>query len=359
MRLFVTGGAGFIGSALVRRSVRSGHHVLNVDKLTYAGTLHSVQEVAQERNYAFARADVADREVMRSLIASFQPDAILHLAAESHVDRSIDAPAAFMETNIAGTFCLLEEALRYWKSLDAERAGSFRFVHVSTDEVFGSLGATGYFDEQTAYDPSSPYSASKAAADHLARAWQHTYGLPVVVTNCSNNYGPYQFPEKLIPLLIERALTLEPLPIYGEGKQVRDWLYVDDHVEALLRAAQRGGAGETYLMGGRSERTNLEVAKAICRVMDELRPDNSPPEGRERLITFVEDRPGHDFRYAIDPSKAERELQWKAREDFESGIRKTVQWYLDNREWSAAVRSGKYGGERLGLSRADRGRQLT
>jgi dTDP-glucose 4,6-dehydratase len=348
-RLLVTGGAGFIGSALVRRAVRAGHHVMNVDKLTYAGNLSTVEEVARHSNYQFSKTDIAERNAVREVIDAFRPDTILHLAAESHVDRSIDAPAAFIATNVTGSFVLLEEARRFWRGLVGEDAKRFRFVHVSTDEVFGSLTGKGRFDESTPYQPSSPYSASKAAADHLARAWYHTYGLPVVVTNCSNNYGPYQFPEKLIPLLIDRALAGKPLPIYGDGKQVRDWLYVDDHVDALLRAAESGTAGETYLVGGRSERTNLEVARAICRLLDELEPSRSGTGGYERLITFVEDRPGHDFRYAIDSTKAERELGWKARESFDSGLRKTVRWYLDNPEWSSTVRQGTYSGERLGL----------
>lgn len=351
-RLLVTGGAGFIGSALVRRAVRQGHSVLNVDKLTYAGNVASVAEVVNDSNYRFSKTDIADRDAMRALIAEHRPDAIIHLAAESHVDRSIDAPAAFMETNITGTFVLLEEARRYWQSLSNEAKSEFRFIQVSTDEVFGSLGTEGQFTESTPYRPSSPYSASKAAADHLARAWQHTYGLPVVVTNCSNNYGPYQYPEKLIPLLVDRAIARQPLPIYGDGRQVRDWLYVDDHVEALLLAAASGRPGRTYLVGGRSERTNLDVARAICRTVKELTPGTD--NDIERLITFVEDRPGHDFRYAVDPSVTERELGWKARETFESGIRKTVAWYLEHRDWSSSVRQGTYGGERLGLGAGNR-----
>ena len=346
-RLLITGGAGFIGSALVRRAIHDGHEVLNVDKLTYAGNPTTVAAVATDRRYEFSKTDIVNRAAVRALIERFQPDVIFHLAAESHVDRSIDAPAAFIDTNVTGTFVLLEEARRYWRERE-ESGSAFRFVHVSTDEVFGSLGKTGRFDETTAYRPSSPYSASKAAADHLARVWHHTYGLPVVVTNCSNNYGPFQYPEKLIPLFIDRALAGKPLPVYGDGQQVRDWLYVDDHVSALLLAAERGKPGETYLIGGRTERTNLDVARSICTLLDELKPQDGAG-GRERLITFVEDRPGHDFRYAIDPAKAERELGWRATETFESGLRKTVRWYLDHPDWSATVRQNAYGGERLGL----------
>ena len=347
-RLLVTGGAGFIGSAVVRRAVRGGFRVLNLDKLTYAGSLSTVAEVAEEPNYEFVRGDIADRALVRTLFERFRPTAVLHLAAESHVDRSIDGPAPFIETNVVGTFVLLDEALSYFRALDSGEAERFRFLHVSTDEVFGSLGAAGRFDESSAHRPNSPYSASKAAADHLARAWSHTYGLPVVTTNCTNNYGPFQFPEKLIPLTILRALDDRPLPVYGRGENVRDWLYVDDHVEALLNALRHGRAGETYALGGREERRNLEVVREICRVLDVLAPSSTIAD-RTALIEFVPDRPGHDYRYAMDIAKAERELGWTPRESFESGLTRTVQWYLANREWCARVQhDGGYAGDRLG-----------
>src|SRR5690348_12440646 len=347
-RLLITGGAGFIGSALVRRAVRSGHRVLNLDKLTYAGSLTTVAEVSDEPGYQFVQGDIADRALVRSLLERFHPTAIAHLAAESHVDRSIDGPAAFIETNVVGTFVMLEEALSYFRRLEAPEAERFRFLHVSTDEVFGSLGPDGLFDERSPHRPNSPYSASKAAADHLARAWFHTYGLPVVTTNCTNNYGPFQFPEKLIPLVILRALDDRPLPVYGRGENVRDWLYVDDHVDALLLALRLGRPGETYALGGREERHNLEVVREICRVLDVLAPSANVAD-RTSLIEFVPDRPGHDYRYAMNISKAERELGWSPRESFESGLTRTVRWYLTNRDWCARVQQESgYSGGRLG-----------
>ena len=347
-RFLVTGGAGFIGSAFVRRAVRDGHAVLNLDKLTYAGSLLSVAEVADERTYEHVRGDIGDRTLVRSLLARFRPTAIVHLAAESHVDRSIDTPGAFIETNVVGTFAMLAEALAYWRALPDAEASRFRFLHVSTDEVFGTLGEVGRFDERSPYQPNSPYSASKAAADHLARALFHTYGLPVVTTNCTNNYGPYQFPEKLIPLVILRALADRPLPVYGKGANVRDWLFVEDHVEALMRVARTGRPGETYAVGGSAERSNLEVVRELCRVMDKLSPSRATPE-RTSLIEFVVDRPGHDFRYAMDTTKIGRELGWRPRESFSSGIERTVAWYLANRAWCDAVQGAVgYGGDRLG-----------
>ena len=346
----VTGGAGFIGSALVRRLLADpAATVVTLDKLTYAGNLDSLGAALDHPRHRFERADVADADAVRRVLATHRPDVVYHLAAESHVDRSIDGPGAFVETNVVGTFVLLQEARRHWAALGGEARARFRLVHVSTDEVFGSLGAEGAFTEDTPYDPSSPYSASKAASDHLARAWHRTYGLPVLVTNCSNNYGPHQFPEKLIPLTILNALAGEPLPVYGRGENVRDWLYVDDHAEALVAAAGRGAPGETYLIGGRAERRNLDVVRAVCALVDELAPaaDGRP---RESLITFVADRPGHDLRYAIDPSRTERALGWRPAETFESGLRRTVAWYLENRAWWERVRSGVYRGERLGLA---------
>lgn len=344
--LLVTGGAGFIGSALVRYALaHSDYRVVVVDKLSYAGNLASLAPVAASPRYAFAQHDIADHAALLALLARVQPEAIIQLAAESHVDRSIDSPAPFINTNIVGSYTLLAAALAYWRNLPAEQRESFRFLQVSTDEVFGALGAEGYFTESTPYDPRSPYSASKAAADHLARAWYHTYGLPVIVTNCSNNYGPYQFPEKLIPLTILKALRREPIPVYGQGDNVRDWLYVEDHVLGLLAALARGRPGQSYLFGGRSERTNLAVVTAICAILDELCPSATPYAS---LISFVADRPGHDFRYAIDPTKAERELGWQASLPFEAGLRQTVQWYLDHRDWWEAILSGAYRLERLG-----------
>nr|WP_210251044.1 dTDP-glucose 4,6-dehydratase [Microvirga thermotolerans] len=348
-RFLVTGGAGFIGSAVVRMLVReTPHEVLVVDKLTYAGNLDSLTPVANSPRYRFAQADIADAERMRALIATFAPDVIMHLAAESHVDRSIDGPGDFVQTNIVGTYTLLQAALGYWRGLPRERQAAFRFHHISTDEVFGSLGEEGFFTEETAYDPRSPYSASKAASDHLVRAWHHTYGLPTLVTNCSNNYGPYHFPEKLIPLVILNALEGKPLPVYGKGENVRDWLFVDDHARALILAAERAAPGSTYAIGGHNERRNIDVVRGICALVDELAPDPSIGP-REKLITFVSDRPGHDLRYAIDAGRIERELGWRPAETFESGLRKTVEWYLANRPWWERVRSGVYRGERLGL----------
>ena len=350
MTILVTGGAGFIGSALVRMLVRETEwRVVNADKLTYAGNPDSLAEVAESPRYHFERVDICDAAEVRRLFAQHRPRAVVHLAAESHVDRSIDGPGEFIQTNVVGTFTLLEEARRHWSALEGEERERFRFLHVSTDEVFGSLGPEGFFDEETPYRPNSPYSASKAGSDHLVRAWHHTYGLPVLTTNCSNNYGPCQFPEKLIPLMTLRALEGQPLPVYGRGENVRDWLYVDDHAAALLAVLERGRVGETYAIGGGAERRNLEVVHAICRTLDELRPD--PRVGpREALVRFVDDRPGHDLRYAIDASKVAAELGWRPRESFESGIRRTVQWYLDHPEWCARVLSGEYRMERLGSS---------
>jgi dTDP-glucose 4,6-dehydratase len=343
----VTGGAGFIGSAFVRHAVAAtDHHVLVVDKLTYAGNLDSLAPVKDHPRFQFIRADIADPVAIKAALADFQPDVILHLAAESHVDRSIDGPAAFVETNVVGTFVLLQQALGYWRALPKSKAEGFRFHHVSTDEVFGSLGAHGQFSEDSPYRPNSPYSASKAASDHLVRAWHHTYGLPVLISNCSNNFGPCHFPEKLIPLIILNALEGKPLPIYGKGENVRDWLYVEDHARALLVIAERGRVGESYNVGANCERANIAVVRAICALMDELAPDAIGP--RERLITFVADRPGHDLRYAMDARKLREELGWAPQETFESGLRKTVEWYLTNRPWWERIRTQLYRGERLG-----------
>jgi len=352
MRVIVTGGAGFIGSALVRHLVlERGYEVLNVDALTYAGNLASLTVVGGKPNYRFLHANICDRAAVERAVAEFRPHRIMHLAAESHVDRSITGAADFIETNVIGTFTLLESARAYWSGLDSAAKEAFRFLHVSTDEVYGSLGDDGLFTEETPYDPSSPYSASKASSDHLAKAWQRTYGLPVVVSNCSNNYGPYHFPEKLIPLTILNALAGERLPVYGKGENVRDWLYVEDHARALDLIAERGRAGETYNVGGRNERRNIDVVRSICGVLDELAPANRP---REELIEFVTDRPGHDVRYAIDASKLESELGWRARENFDTGIAKTVQWYLDNDWWWRPLRE-RYAGERLGLLGSTKG----
>ena len=346
MRVIVTGGAGFIGSALVRHLVLEQHYeVLNIDALTYAGNLASLKLVEGRNNYRFLKADICDRAAMDAAMRDFRPDRIMHLAAESHVDRSITGAADFVNTNVIGTFTLLEAARHYWLELDNAARDAFRFLHVSTDEVYGSLGEEGLFEEATPYDPSSPYSASKAASDHLAKAWQRTYGLPVVVSNCSNNYGPYHFPEKLIPLTILNALSGRKLPIYGKGDNVRDWLYVEDHARALDLIAERGRPGETYNVGGRNERCNIDVVLRICSVLDRLVPAD---QQRETLIEYVTDRPGHDARYAIDASKLETELGWRAQEDFESGIEKTVQWYLDSEWWWQPLRE-HYDGQRLGL----------
>lgn len=346
-KIIVTGGTGFIGSALIRYLV-AGHlaEVLNLDKLTYAGNPESLKEVAGSPLYHFEKLDICDAEGVSKLFAEFQPDALIHLAAESHVDRSIDDPLAFIRTNITGTAALLQCALAYWQTLSDSRKAAFRFQHVSTDEVYGSLGRDGYFTEQTPYDPKSPYSASKASSDHLVRAWHHTFGLPVLISNCSNNYGPYHFPEKLIPLVILNALEGKSLPIYGKGDNIRDWLYVEDHAKALWLIQQKGIPGETYNIGGHNERTNLEVVRTICRILDELRPKKSG--SYEDQIDFVQDRPGHDLRYAIDPSKLRNTLGWVPETDFDSGIRKTVQWYLDNDWWWRPIRERKYAGERLG-----------
>jgi dTDP-glucose 4,6-dehydratase len=347
-RYLVTGGAGFIGSAVVRHLIqKTPHRVLVVDKLTYAGNRDNLEPVSNDPRLSFLQADIGDQATTRQAFTQFAPDVVMHLAAESHVDRSIDGPAAFIETNIVGSFVLLQEALRHWRSLaPAEQAG-FRFHQISTDEVFGSLGEDGLFSETSPYQPNSPYSASKAASDHLARAWHHTYGLPVVLSNCSNNYGPYHFPEKLIPLMILNALEGKELPVYGSGANVRDWLHVEDHARALALIAERGRIGESYNVGGSAERSNLQVVKAICALMDELTPD-AVIGPRESLIRFVADRPGHDQRYAIDASKIERELGWRPQESFESGLSKTVAWYLENRDWWGRIRSGVYRGERLG-----------
>ena len=347
--LFVTGGAGFIGSALIRRLIEvSDYHIVNIDKLTYAGNLESLLSVADNARYHFEQADICDAEKMAALFTQHQPTAIMHLAAESHVDRSIDGPADFVQTNLVGTYVLLEAARQYWKTLDKEAATQFRFHHISTDEVYGTLGETGLFEETTPYQPNSPYSATKAGSDHLVRAWHHTYGLPVVMTNCSNNYGPYQFPEKLIPLIINNALVGKPLPVYGKGDNIRDWLFVDDHAEALQIVLENGKLGESYNIGGFNEHTNLDVVHQVCDILDELLPDSEFCPHRN-LITFVTDRPGHDQRYAIDASKIERELGWKPKETFASGLRKTVEWYINNREWNERVMDGSYQQERLGL----------
>ena len=351
MRILVTGGAGFIGSAVCRHLIRdTGHAVVNLDKLTYAANLASLNPVADDPRYSFVRADICDAPAMAEVFRQYAPDAVLHLAAESHVDRSIDGPAAFIETNVVGTSVLVEAARRHFESLDADRRERFRFVHVSTDEVYGSLGPEGLFSETTAYDPSSPYSASKAASDHLARAWHETYGLPVVLSNCSNNYGPYHFPEKLIPLVILNALDGQPLPIYGKGENVRDWLFVEDHARALALVATKGVLGESYNIGGGAERTNLAVVQSICDILDRKRPRRGGARYRD-LISFVTDRPGHDRRYAIDASKIERELGWKRQETFESGLERTIDWYLDNDWWWGPIRAERYAGERLGTAR--------
>ncbi|WP_333640904.1 dTDP-glucose 4,6-dehydratase [Acinetobacter johnsonii] len=353
MKLLVTGGAGFIGSAVVRHVIENTENeVLNVDKLTYAGNLESLARIAKNPRYTFSQTDICDRAALDELFENFQPDAVMHLAAESHVDRSITGPAAFIETNIIGTYQLLEAARHYWNQLDQNKKQAFRFHHISTDEVYGDLeGTEDLFLETTPYAPSSPYSASKASSDHLVRAWYRTYGLPVVLTNCSNNYGPFHFPEKLIPLVILNALAGKPLPVYGNGTQIRDWLYVEDHARALYKVVTEAAVGETYNIGGHNEQKNIDVVKAICELLEELAPNK--PEGLARyedLITYVTDRPGHDLRYAIDASKIQKDLGWVPQESFETGLRKTVQWYLENQEWCNRVLDGSYKLERLGVS---------
>ena len=351
MRILVTGGAGFIGSAVIRHIIENTqHHVLNVDKLTYAGNLESLGLVQQSDQYQFSQTDICNETAIEALFHEFQPNVVMHLAAESHVDRSIDGPAAFIQTNIIGTYTLLEVARKYWLNLDKKSKKNFRFHHISTDEVYGDLeGTTDLFTETTPYQPSSPYSASKASSDHLVRAWHRTYGLPVIVTNCSNNYGPYHFPEKLIPLVILNALDEKPLPIYGNGQQIRDWLFVEDHARALYKVVTEGRKGETYNIGGHNEKRNIEVVKTICTILDELKP-KADGQLYESLITFVKDRPGHDLRYAIDASKIKKELNWSPQETFETGIRKTVEWYLNNLDWCRRVQDGSYQRERLGVN---------
>jgi dTDP-glucose 4,6-dehydratase len=350
-KILVTGGAGFIGSALVRHLIQNTDHtVINVDALTYAGNLESLAPISNNPRHIFEKADIRDRTELDHLFHQHQPDAVMHLAAESHVDRSIDGPAEFIQTNIIGTYNLLEAARSYWNQLESQQKATFRFLHVSTDEVYGSLDESGYFTETTPYQPNSPYSASKASSDHLVRAWHHTYSFPVLTTNCSNNYGPYQFPEKLIPLMILNALEGKPLPIYGKGDNIRDWLYVDDHVRALLTVLEKGRLGEAYNIGGHNEKTNLEVVKTLCALLDELKPD-SPHAPHEKLITFVTDRPGHDQRYAIDATKMAQELGWRPQETFETGLRSTVQWYLENSTWCQHVQDGSYQRQRLGAGK--------
>jgi dTDP-glucose 4,6-dehydratase len=352
MKILVTGGAGFIGSAVVRHIIaNTSHEVLNLDKLTYAGNLESLNAIVDSERYLFAQTDICDRASLREVFAAFHPDAVMHLAAESHVDRSIDGPGEFIKTNIDGTYCLLEAARGYWSGLDEARKRSFRFHHISTDEVYGDLcGVDALFTEATPYAPSSPYSASKAASDHLVRAWQRTFGLPTLITNCSNNYGPYQFPEKLIPHMILSALHGKPLPLYGDGLQIRDWLYVDDHARALVTVCTEGKVGDTYNIGGHNEQRNIDVVRAICALLEELAPDRKPVGVAHYadLITFVTDRPGHDARYAIDASKIERELGWVPQETFETGLRKSVEWYLSHSDWWQRVLDGSYRLQRIG-----------
>ena len=356
-KILITGGAGFIGSAVIRHIIKNTDDtIINVDKLTYAGNLESLIDVAGSQRYSFEQVDICNRNELDRVLEQHQPDVIMHLAAESHVDRSIDGPSEFIQTNIVGTYTLLEAARSYWQQLTEDLKSSFRFHHISTDEVYGDLdGPEDLFTEQTPYSPSSPYSASKAASDHLVRAWLRTYGMPTVITNCSNNYGPFHFPEKLIPLIILNALEGKPLPIYGNGQQIRDWLFVDDHARALYLVATEGAVGETYNIGGHNEKANIDVVKTLCELLEELVPTNENSlasgnkNGFEGLITFVTDRPGHDVRYAIDASKIERELGWKPEETFETGIRKTVEWYLNNRTWWSRVLDGSYSRERLGV----------
>jgi dTDP-glucose 4,6-dehydratase len=350
--IFVTGGAGFIGGEVIRYLIKNTENtVINIDKLTYAGNLDSLKEASTNARYFFEHADICDRQRIASIYKKYRPNAVLHLAAESHVDRSIDGPAEFLKTNINGTFVMLNEGKNYFLTLDNKQKKQFRFLHISTDEVYGSLGESGLFRENSPYRPNSPYSASKASSDHMVRAWFHTYGFPALITNCSNNYGPFQFPEKLIPVIILNALKRKPLPVYGEGKNVRDWLYVEDHARALLTVLEKGNLGETYLVGGHNERQNIEVVNTICSILDEEAPENRPGNSYKELITFVKDRPGHDMRYAIDPTKLESSLGWKAATSFEDGIRKTVQWYLENEEWWQNILSGAYQLNRIGLGK--------
>ena len=348
MRIFVTGGAGFIGGNFVLKQVQDGHVVLNFDNLTYAGNLETLDQVSDNPNYQFVKGDICQRSIVKEQLTQFQPDAIVNFAAESHVDRSIDGPFEFIQTNIVGTAVLLDEANNYYKTLAKEMKNNFRFLHISTDEVYGSLGDNNYFTENTAYDPSSPYSASKASSDHLARAWQRTYGLPILITNCSNNYGPYQFPEKLIPLMILNCLAEKNLPVYGKGDNVRDWIYVEDHCHAIKTVLEKGKVGETYNIGGNNEIKNIDIVMTICKKMDQLVPRTNS-EKYENLITYVTDRPGHDFRYAIDASKIRNKLNWQPKESFATGIEKTIQWYLENEPWWKAIQDNSYQQERLGV----------
>lgn len=351
MHVLVTGGCGFIGSAVVRHLIHyTNHHVINVDALTYSASPEAVAEIKDNDRYRFYKANITDAVAMQQAFEKYKPDAVMHLAAESHVDRSIDGPGLFIETNVMGTYTLLQAAYQYWKALPENKKNQFRFHHISTDEVFGALNPNDPpFNEQTPYDPRSPYSASKAASDHLVRAWYHTYGLPTFVTNTTNNYGIWHFPEKLIPLIIINALEGKELPVYGKGENIRDWLFVEDHAKALVKAVEMGKPGETYAIGAQQPRTNLEVVQTICKILDELKPD---PQGkRERLIRFVADRPGHDFRYEIDPTHAQKALGWKAEHNFEMGIRKTIQWYLDHQDWWKTIRQNRYDGQRLGVTK--------
>lgn len=345
MKLLVTGGAGFIGSAVVRQAIGQGHEVVNLDALTYAACLENVAPVADHPGYSFVQGDIRDAALLETVFAEHAPDAVMHLAAESHVDRSIDGPGAFIDTNVVGTYTLLQAARRYWEGQG--KPEGFRFHHISTDEVFGSLGAEGQFTEETPYDPRSPYSASKAASDHLVRAWHHTYGLPVVLSNCSNNYGPYHFPEKLIPVVILNALAGKPIPVYGAGENVRDWLFVEDHADALLTVVTKGQVGRSYNIGGENEARNIDLVRMICALMDEMVPEGAP---HDRLISFVTDRPGHDLRYAIDPARMRGELGWWPSVTLEEGLRRTVRWYLDNRDWWQALQGREGVGQRLGVT---------
>ena len=348
MRILITGGAGFIGSNLVRHIIETTEHsVLNVDALTYAGNLHSLNDIKDNTRYQFSQVDICDAKQVEKAFQAFQPDWVMHLAAESHVDRSIDGPGAFIQTNVIGTFNLLQSARSHYEALAGDAKAKFRFLHVSTDEVYGSLGETGLFKETTPYDPHSPYSASKASSDHLVRAWADTYGLPVLITNCSNNYGPFQFPEKLIPVVILKALRGEDIPVYGKGINIRDWLYVEDHADALYTVISKGKPGETYNIGGYNERKNIDIVELLCELLDELKPREDRKSYREQ-ITFVTDRPGHDLRYAIDASKIKRDLGWTPKQDHSSGFRKTVEWYLDNTAWTQQILDGSYKLERLG-----------